>query len=157
MATINITNLSNKKNGRSYNFSDLHLDFETKKVSQNSKNSDIVSGNDILADYDESAIINSITNILLQRRYLNNQFQVDLKRHIGKPISDMAAMSLGNDIKRGIELFEPRVKIQNITITPNINKNLYYIQLSVVMGNFSENAIVLQGILENNGNLQFIK
>jgi phage baseplate assembly protein W len=154
---INIKNLSNKTNGKTFSFSDIHLDFQEKQVSSNSKNSDIIAGNDILIDTDEQAIINSITNILLQKRYLNTNFNVNLKKYIGKPISDMTGMALGGDIEQAIKLFEPRVKIQKITIFPNTDQNYYKIYLSVIMPNFSQVPINLMGMFESNGNLKFEK
>jgi phage baseplate assembly protein W len=154
---INIKNLSNKTNGKTYSFSDLHLDLKEKQVSSNNKNSDIVSGNDILMDVDEQAIINSITNIMLQKRYLNGNFNVGLKKYIGKPITDMSGMALGGDIERAIKLFEPRVKIEKITIFPNVDKNYYRIHLSVIMANFSQKPIILNGTFESGGNLKFEK
>jgi len=152
---IKITNISNKKNNRKYSFSDFHLDMEEKQVSTNVGNSEIFAGNDIVADYDEKAVINSITNILLQRRYLTPTFNVNLPKYIGKPITDMAARSLGQDIERGIALFETRVKTQKILVLPDKDHNVYKIYLLITMPNFSNKVIKLEGLLDNVGQISF--
>lgn len=153
---IKISNLSNKKNNRKYSFADIHFDLQEKQVSNNRQNNDIVSGNDILADYDEKAVINSLVNILLQRRYLNPLFNINLKQYIGKPASDMIALSLGQDIERGIALFEPRIKTKKILVAPDLDKNTYRIFLLIAMPNFSNQNISLEGLFDNLGNLSFI-
>lgn len=153
---IKITNLSNKKNNRNYSFSDFHLDMEEKKVSSNKVNSSVAAGNDIVADYDEKAIINSITNILLQRRYLTPSFNINLPKYIGKPITDMAALSLGQDIEKGLALFERRVKVKKILVLPDKDNNLYKIYLLIEMPNFSNRVMTLEGLLDNVGRLSFI-
>ena len=154
---ITITNLSNKKNNRKYSFSDFHLDMEEKQVSTNKGNAEIFAGNDIVADYDEKAVINSITNILIQRRYLNSSFNINILKYIGKPITDMAARSLGQDIEKGIALFERRVKLQKILVLPDKDKNVYRIYLLIVMPNFSDKTIKLEGLLDNVGQISIYK
>jgi phage baseplate assembly protein W len=129
---------------------------EEKKVSSNKVNSSVAAGNDIVADYDEKAIINSITNILLQRRYLTPSFNINLPKYIGKPITDMAALSLGQDIEKGLALFERRVKVKKILVLPDKDNNLYKIYLLIEMPNFSNRVMTLEGLLDNVGRLSFI-
>jgi len=47
---LTISNLTSIKKGTGYVFTDLNLDFQEKQVSGNRRNSDIVSGNDIVVD-----------------------------------------------------------------------------------------------------------
>lgn len=154
---ITITNLSNKKHNRKHSFSDFHLDMEEKQVSTNVGNSEVFAGNDIVADYDEKAIINSITNILLQRRYCTPSFNINLPKYIGKPITDMAARSLGQDIEKGIALFETRVKLKKVLVMPDKDQNVYRIYLLIVMPNFSDKIIRLEGLLDNVGQVSFFQ
>lgn len=152
---IKITNLSNKKNNSKYSFSDFHVDMEEKKVSTNNVNSDITVGNDIIADHDEKAIMNSITNILLQRRYLTPSFNINLPRYIGKPITDMSSLSLGQDIEKGLALFERRIKVRKILVMPDKDNNAYKIYLLIEMPNFSNKVLSLEGLLDATGKLSF--
>jgi phage baseplate assembly protein W len=112
---INITNLTSKKSGREYVFSDLNMEFEEKQVSGNRRNTDIAPGIDLVIDYDKDSVRNSIRNLLYQKRYLTD-FNINLKSYIGSGISKEKADSLGETIERGIALYEPRVKTEKILV-----------------------------------------
>ena len=153
--SIKISNLTNKKNGRDYSFADIHLDFSPKQASSNTRNSDIVSGNDIEADYDEKAIMNSLRNILTQRRYLNPSFGVNIKKYIGGSVNDLTSKAIGTEIDRGITLFEPRVKVEKIIVLADPDKFSYYISIAVSLPNFQK-IFYYSGVLDNIGNFNFI-
>jgi phage baseplate assembly protein W len=152
---ISISNLNNKKPGKSYIFSDLNLNFEEKRISGNVKNSDIAQGIDLVIDTDLNAIKNSITNLLFQRRFLSN-LNINLNKHIGEPISEMRGIAIGDDIQKAIFLFEPRAKVQKIYIGTNTDQNLYYISINLIIVNFSQNVVTLNATFNNNGSFDFI-
>lgn len=153
---INITNLVAKKSEKSYKFSDLNLNFEQKKVSTNSRSADVVNGNDVVIDTDIEAVKNSIKNILTQKRHLSPEKSVYLYKFIGQPINQMNAESIGEEIDRVISIYEPRIKIEKITVRYNIIQMTYFIDLRIKFQNFSETSTELNAYFNSNGNFDFI-
>lgn len=153
---IIINNLSNKNKSKGYIFSDLNLFVETTQKSTSVNNNNIVIGNDIVIDVDESAIKNSIRNILLQKRYTFPSFGANLKSFVGQPLSEMAAISLGEVIEKNITLYEPRVKLQKILVAPDYDNFLYFIVIIITLPNFKNQSLSLQSIFTNDGDFQFI-
>lgn len=147
---ITIGNLTNKKGVNTYTFSDLHLDMEEQRISNNIRNSDSVTGSDIIIDTDEQAIKNSIINGMTQIRYTNPLFNVRLRKYIGQPISDMGARSLGDDINRWFELFEPRATVVKILVAPNYDIYSYQIVLVLFLNNLAK-QVTLTGSLNDKG------
>ncbi len=155
---IVIKNLSNKTPQRKYSFVDLHLDLQEAERSENNRNSDVASGNDILTDVDENAIQNSIRNILLQKRYLNPGFGANLKAYIGQPLSELGARSLGETIERNINLYEPRITVDKILVAPNYDKFEYTVVIAYRFKNFITNRVIVSGIFNTGkGDFYFIK
>ena len=152
---IIINNLSNKINQNPYIFSDINLDFDLKQVSNNRKNNDVVFGNDIIVDVDERAILNSIENLLTQKRYLTPSFGVNLKAFIGQPLSDLGATALGNTIDRCIKLYEPRITLQKILIAPDYDNFLYQIAIIIAMPNLNNKTVVINTSFTNTGDFTF--
>lgn len=152
---ITISNLSNKKNISKPTFIDLDLDFQMNLISNNRINSDVILGNDLNVNTDDVAIINSIKNILTQKRYLNPVFNIDLSNFIGQPLSDMGATALGNTIDKGIALFEPRVTVQKILIAPDYENNTYVIAIVIVLPNLNNKQLVIDATLASNGDFIF--
>lgn len=153
---ITISNLSSKKTGKTYTYSDLDLNFEEKRVSTNSRNNNIVSGNDLVVATDIEAIKNSIRNILFQRRHLSPAVGVNLRKYIGQPISEMRAQSIGEEIERAIVLYEPRVKVDKIIVRYNIDQMTYFIEMRLDLVNFSESLTILNAAFTNTGEFTFI-
>jgi phage baseplate assembly protein W len=152
---INISTLKNSDIGNGYVFSDLNLSFEEKQISGNKRNSDIAPGNDLVIDYDINAIKNSIQNILFQSRYTSD-LNVNLKSHIGEPISELRATSIGEEIERAIITYDDRIKIQKIYIYTNYDQNSYNIAMVLNVPNFKQPQITIYANFDNNGIFQFI-
>lgn len=153
---IKIGNLTNKKGDNKYIFSDLHLDLQTTKTSSSWTNDNVVEKNDIVADLDLAAIKNSLRNILTQTRYLVPKFGINLKKYIGQPISEIRAQVIGDEIDRGIKIWEPRIDLKQIYVIANVDEYLYNIVIIISLPNFSNKEYVLGGILGNKGDFQFI-
>ena len=149
---IIISNLSNKKNGNSYSFSDVDLSFNQIKVSNNQKNANVVPGNDVVISVDEQAILNSINNILTQKRYTDPKFNLNLPGFIGQPMTTGNANTLGNAIQKAISLYEPRVTIQNIFVAPDYDNDYYAVAIILLMPNFNNKQLVINSSFTNNGN-----
>ena len=150
---INISNLTSNKSGKKYLFSDLNLDFEEKQVSGNRRNNDIVSGNDLVVDYDDNAIKNSIRNIISQKRYLV-PLNVNLKRYIGNVISQTNGEMLGEDIRVALATFESRVKVEKIFVVTDIDLSTYRITMLLTILNLNS-VIRLDATFDKLGNFNF--
>lgn len=125
------------------------------QVSGNHRNSDIVPGNDLVIDYDEEAIKNSIKNILFQRRFLVD-LDINLRKYIGSPASINLGESLGEDIKRAISIYETRVSCDKIVVFVNLDQNLYVITMFIKMLNLNKN-IRLNANFTQDGSFDFVK
>lgn len=152
---INITNLTSKSSGRNYVFSDLDLNFQQKQISGNRKSTDIASGIDVVVSLDAEAVKNSIRNLLFQKRYLTN-FNINLKSYIGQNISTLRGQLLGEQIEKGIALYEPRAKVEKIFVATNEEENSYYISMVLRLINFENTLLLLNSTLDRNGTFTFI-
>ena len=76
--------------------------------------------NDIALSYDEMAVIRSVRYLLLTRNF-ERPFQPNLGSKMNdllfEPIDALTASSLRNEIETTINNFEPRVKLNTITMT----------------------------------------
>jgi len=152
---IIVGNLSNNKNNRKYTYTDIDVSLEKTQNSDNNRNSDVVAKNDIIINTDERAILNSVQNILLQKRYLTPKFGANLRNFIGQPLSDMGAVSVGEEINRNITLYEPRIKVQNIYVVPDYDNYMYVIAIILSIPNFKNKQLILNGKLSTDGDLFF--
>lgn len=122
------TALSNVVNSPLPIYTDLHLDLSLSK--NIGLGIDTVPSSDLLVDNDIDAIKNSIKNIFTTKKgekVLNPEFGCSLDQYLFEPITEVYAQLIGNDILTGIQRFEPRVEITNITVIPVYDQNLYYI------------------------------
>ncbi len=153
---IIINNLSNKNKTKGYIFSDLNFSLENVQKSTSVNNNNIVIGNDIVIDMDESAVRNSIKNLLLQKRYTFPAFGVNLRSYVGGPLSEMGAISLGEAIEKNITLYEPRVKLEKIYVAPDYDNFLYIVMIIISLPNLGNQQLTLKSIVTNDGDFRFV-
>lgn len=139
--TISIKNL-NKTTENQHRFTDLFLDFEIVQKSKNAISTDILAGNDLLIATDTDAIKNSVKNILTQKRYFVPQFNVDLHSFIGTSLSEMNAHVLGERIERALALFEPRIRVRRIIVSPDYDNFAYLIAVIYNFRNFNTDKLL---------------
>jgi len=80
---------------------------------------------------------------------------VNLKKYIGQTISEMRALSIGEEIEKAIYLFEPRIKVEKIYVGANIDQSTYYISMVVRILNFNS-VISLNASFDKTGIFNFI-
>ena len=145
MASIKFDNL--KKNSslinQDYTYSDLHYD-----IVMDGKQRDIV------LDYDDQAIKNSlirIFNTIPGERFLFPKFGCNLYSYLFTPVTVDQAEVIGNAILDAIRIWEPRVKIQTpITVIGDATNNQYEINMVVLFPTLKHQTN-LNGILTKNG------
>ena len=124
-----------------YTYSDLHLDFSN-PISR-----------DLKADFDESAIRNSILNLFNTtpgQNLLNPIYGLNLTKYLFEPLDESIGRLIGNDIVNGVSLFEPRVTVANVTIELNEEEQTYYILLNIEIPALNT-TIRLPGTLDRTG------
>lgn len=134
-----ISNTLNTENKRI--FKDLHLDFE-RAGTYNTLLQQKVYTNDIKIDYDEAAIRNSIINLFSTRpgqRFLFPRYGMSLDKYLFEPVTRENAETIGEDINRAVEQYEPRTNVIKCIVLPKPEDNEYDITLvlSVPMFNSS--------------------
>lgn len=157
---IKINNLNfGTSNGNT--FLDIKLDLEVaKKDGGKFQNKNITESNDIVVDYDNGAIKNSLLNLLTTQqgqRPLSLEFGIDLYRFIGDPISSITGNAIATEIKRGIEQWEPRVDLKMIYIYPREDQLLYDIIIDLEIPALGGTPLRLGGALEREAGFVFVE
>jgi phage baseplate assembly protein W len=108
-------------------YSDLDLTFNRMPVT-----------NDIALSYDEQAVIRSVRNLLLTN-YYEKPFQPNIGSNIDKllfePVNSLTAGLIADEIKTVVTNYESRVKIDNITVSPNLDGNSFTASVRFFIGN----------------------
>jgi phage baseplate assembly protein W len=142
-------------NVEQFTYADIHLDIiqQNRSISNNnSKNS--INGKDIVADNDEAAIRNSITNILNTRqgqRFLIPTFGCNLLKYIGMPVSTTIGKMIGTEIQNAITKWEPRVRIDQITVVSKPDENEYDITVNIAIPALKKRDINIIGTFTSQG------
>lgn len=131
---ININQLSSNtgKTEKKYIYSDIHMDIVPEpsplSKSMNTKGTSV----DIKMSLDEGAIMNSIKNIFTTtpgEKILNPTFGVNLTRWLFEPISEFNGREIGEAIINGLNRFEPRVQLNNVSVIVDEEESMYEITL----------------------------
>jgi phage baseplate assembly protein W len=100
---------------------------------------------DIKDDIDFDAVQNSIENILQtfqgSRRMLPT-FALGLYDLLFEQIDDITAMEIGNRILDITRMWDDRVIVENITITPKPDKNYYKVLFTFRIENINESRTI---------------
>ena len=122
MATV-ITNTAR-------DFKDLDLNFNVHPVKK-----------DITKHTGEMAVINSVKNLILTNHY-ERPFQPELgsniRRMLFENLDTVTAASIEREITQTILNFEPRVRIEQINVTPRYDENAYSVQMTFSIINRTE-------------------
>ena len=94
--------------------------------------------NDVALSYDDKAVIRSVRN-LVQTRHNDRLFNPDIGSKVDfllfEPISELTASSIENEIRITINNFEPRVEIETIKVSTDVDNNGYNVTLSFYITN----------------------
>jgi phage baseplate assembly protein W len=120
-------------------YSDLDLNFTIHPVKK-----------DINVYTDEMAVINALKNLILTNHY-ERPFQPDLGSNVRKLLFEnldiITAAALEKEIEQTITNFEPRVRILDISVAPNDEKNSYGVTLRFNVINRTE-PVTISFLLE---------
>jgi len=102
-------------------FSDLDLNFTAHPVT-----------GDITKKFDESAIKQSVQNLILTMNYerpFHSEIGSQVRALLFEPASPMTTVMLQRSIEDVINNFEPRVILESVEVSGNLDDNAYYIKI----------------------------
>lgn len=100
---------------------------------------------DISLSYDTQAVIRSIRNILLTRRYekvFNPAFGSNVDSLLFENISSVTASALESEISVAIKNYEPRAILDSVVVEPFPDKNAYSVTLTFYLENATQPTVV---------------
>jgi len=108
-------------------YSDLDLTFKR-----------LPATNDVALRYDDQSVIASVRNLLLTNFY-ERPFQPNLGSNVNTILFEMAdgitSGILEKEIRNVIQNYEPRVKINQLIISPSTDENSFNMTMSFFIGN----------------------
>ncbi len=153
MPSIVVKELNRLPKPRNYTYTDLEVDLKIDYTKTNPLNN-FRERKDIIADYDLGAIKNSIFNIFTTmpgQKILNPIFGLNLMQFLFTGITSVNARLLGDTILEGITRFEPRVIVDNINVTTDIENHTYMIELILSVPSLNINKLSVIGTLAESG------
>jgi len=141
MPSITFNSLQNIQTTTNNNFVDLHLDFSNPVQ------------RDIVVDYDQAAVVNSIVNLfntMPGQNLLNPTYGLNLMQYLFLPATSTTATLVGQTILKNLSTFEPRATVKNINITVNPDDNSMAIVLSILIPSLNV-SLNIPGTLTNAG------
>ena len=100
---------------------------------------------DVALSYDQQAVIRSIRNILLTRRFeklFNPKFGTNVDALLFENISPITASALENEIATAIRNYEPRAIVQSVVVTAKPDENGYAVSLTFYVENATQPTTV---------------
>ena len=108
------------------------------------------STKDIQRTINEESVIVALRNIFNTRkcsRMLNPEMEFDISQYLFEPLSTTKGWFLGYDICTRLTIYEPRVKVDNVSVTAYINEGYYYIELTLSFPDISGESFKISSIL----------
>lgn len=108
-------------------YSDIDFTFTKKPVTA-----------DVALSYDQQAVIRSIRNLLSTKHYerpFNPNIGSNIDAMLFEPISTATSVSIQKEIEDVIKNYEPRARLQNVTVSPKSDSNAYNVSLSFYIEN----------------------
>jgi phage baseplate assembly protein W len=151
--SVSVTEAEDTALKQQYLYKDLFLDIKN-RVSFNRQLNRKEELKDVQGLFDLESIQNSIANALLTspgEKILNPEFGVDLRRFIFDPISPFTELEIQSDIEENLPTFEPRIELENVIVTANIDQQEYNITLQINVPSLNVYGLSLRSVLNSNG------
>lgn len=129
----NLETIASNYTAKQYVYKDLSLDIAQTKIESPGFKLP-VPGVDIKADFDISAINNSLTNLfntLPGQRFLFPEYGLDLYQFLFSPVTEDNGSLIGDIIYNGVTNYEPRVIVKSVNVTVDPDNNQYLITLII--------------------------
>lgn len=135
-----------------YVYTDLKLDIELSETTEDPINAK-PNNNDLRRIVNLECILTSLRNIFNSTfcsRLLDPNIGVDFRSYLFEPITESRAFFIGYDICTIIPIYEPRVTVQNVTVTPYIDEDCYAIRLTLAVPSL-DTTISVKSLLNKEG------
>jgi phage baseplate assembly protein W len=122
-------------------YSDIDFTFTKKPVT-----------GDVALGYDTQAVIRSIRNLLLTKRYerpFNPNLGSNIDALLFEMVSPITASSLETEVRNVIDNYEPRAKLSDVVVSANPDGNAYNITITFYIENATQPTTVTL-LLERN-------
>ena len=149
-----LRNRKNTDNYRNYSYADIHFDVELNTRLPNKPTGSIKNPQDFKINYDTAAIYNSIRNIFNTKKgqkILNPDFGLDLEQYLFENISKENGDIIGTTIFEELPLYEPRIKVNSVTVVASPSRNEYKIDLSITIPSLNNQTEGVNGTLTTKG------
>ena len=103
-------------------FKDISMSFEVNPITD-----------DIIGVKNDTAIARSIRNLVLTtpgERFFNPKLGSEVSEILFDTVDDISAAVIRDEIEQTIIRFEPRVKLQDVTVKPNYDNNEFDVTVS---------------------------
>jgi len=153
MSSIVIDELRIKRDKSKPLYTDIELDLKVGYA----KNPTLFSKNvvqDVAVDHDIEAIKNSIFNLFTTipgQKILNPIYGLNLMQFVFNGITENNSRLMGEIILKGINTFEPRLKVRKIYIFPDIENQTYEIALRLDVPSLNIEGISIKGVIAESG------
>lgn len=142
----------NKTDYEKVYYGDLRLDLKTSEIKERALNAK-ENNRDLQIIVNEESIITALRNIFNTykgSRLLNPDVSFDIKQYLFEPITATKAWFLGYDICQSLPMYEPRIKIANIEIAPNVDDGSYTIKLAITIPSLNK-TVNISSLLSQDG------
>lgn len=133
-------------------YSDIMLDLDITELKERPLNAK-ESNRDLKRVVNEESIITSLRNIFnthKNSRLLNPDMAFEIKQYLFEPLTMAKAWFLGYEIYQTLPLYEPRVRVKNVSIEANVNRGFYIIALSINIPSLNKD-VDIKSILNKDG------
>jgi phage baseplate assembly protein W len=100
---------------------------------------------DVALSYDQQAVIRSVRNILLTRRYekkFNPSMGTNIDTLLFEMISPIVASALEKEISVAIKNYEPRAILQSVSVSSLVDENAYSATITFYIENATQPTTV---------------
>lgn len=133
-------------------YGDILLDLDTSEIKERPLNAK-ESTRDLKRVVNEESVLTSLRNIFNTHkcsRLLNPDVAFEIKQYLFEPLTAAKAWFLGYDICQTLPIYEPRIKINNISIDANVDDGSYTIRLSISIPSLNKD-VNINSILNKDG------
>lgn len=153
LTDIAVTPLEDNSIGNNYLYKDIELDLTKKRTFTQAINATTYLS-DVNSIFDLEAVKNSIATCFTTapgQKILNPEFGLDLRRYLFEPISADTAFFISGDILSNLPKNEPRIKVSNVSVIPDIDNQLYEITLQIDIPQLNIYGVSIKNNLNSEG------
>lgn len=143
----------NKVQSDNERYGDIRLDLKFNELKERPLNAK-QSTKDLQRIVNEESIIVALRNIFNTyqgSRLLNPEMKFEIKQYLFQPLTQTKAWFLGYDIYQSLPQYQPRVKINGVSVIPNNNMGCYIIKLNISIPSISGANFSISSILSQDG------